>query len=143
MDLGDLFTRLELNEVLLHLRLRRARQRLALSLPLLQEWWRCFPDCLLHSHDLLWDPHLLPGGGNWAVPWFGGDDLSRTTLPNAQRCGNCHNDGGGFSWTSTTASSLPGPSSIPSQPSPLCLAFLGPPVRDGGIQKPASRDLRT
>ena len=62
---------------------------------------RCFLDCLLHSHDLLWDPHLFPGGlptikhltaeywqhagGNWSVPRFWGDDLSRTTLPNAQR----------------------------------------------------------
>ena len=24
--------------------------------------FRCFLDCLLHSHDLLWDPYLLPGG---------------------------------------------------------------------------------
>ena len=25
-------------------------------------FFRCFLDCLLHSHDLLWDPHLFPGG---------------------------------------------------------------------------------
>merc|ERR1712012_766539 len=55
----------------------------------------CFPDRLLHSHDLLWDPHILPGGGHWTVPWFGRDDVSGSTMPNAQRCWDCHNDSSG------------------------------------------------
>ena len=54
---------------------------------------RCVPDCVLHRHDLLRDPDLLPRGRHGPVPRGGGDDAGVAALPHAQGGGGGHHDG--------------------------------------------------
>lgn len=48
----------------------RSRKSMAISLPVLQEWWRCFYGALLHRTRAGWYTHVSDG----AVPRTDADD---------------------------------------------------------------------
>ena len=49
------------------------------------KYCRCLSDCVLHCHDLLWCPYLLPGGCHGAVPGLWRHDSGVSTLPYSER----------------------------------------------------------
>ena len=48
--------------------------------------YRSFSHRLLHCHDFLWNPHLLPRSRYWPILRFWWNDIGCATMPIAQGC---------------------------------------------------------